>query len=193
MDQRPSPPRWVERLVRFLRRENLHRILLFLVLLSVLSAVALSQLEPQISLTDWLWWSIVTVTTVGYGDFTPVTVTGRLIGITLMFFGIGVLSMFTATIAGFFVEIQLKRERGMDQVQLRDHYIICEWNQRAAAIYRELRSDQRSIETPIVLLAEIDAKPVDDDKLFFIHGEVNEENLERANISAAATVIILGN
>ncbi|MEM7585600.1 MAG: cag pathogenicity island protein Cag26, partial [Acidobacteriota bacterium] len=46
---------------------------------------------------------------------------------------------------------------------------------------------------PIVLLAEIDAKPVDDDKLFFIHGEVNEENLERANISAAATVIILGN
>ncbi len=193
MERRRSPPLWVERLVRILRRENLHRIFIFLFVLSLLSAVALWQLEPQTAFADWLWWSVVTVTTVGYGDFTPVTIAGRLIGTVLMFFGIGVLSMFTATIAGFFVEIQLKRERGMDQVQLRDHFILCEWNQRAEAVYSELRSDPRTVESPIVVLAGIDAKPVDDDKLFLIHGEVTEENLERANIEDAATVIILGN
>ena len=192
MDSSPRPPRWVERIVRFLRRENLHRILIFLVLLSLASSVALWRLEPRTPLADWLWWSVVTVTTVGYGDFTPITPAGRLIGIVLMFFGIGVLSMFTATIAGFFVEIKLKRERGMDQVRLNNHYIICEWNQRAEAIYRELRSDERSAEVPIVLLAAIDSKPVDDDQLFFIRGEISEENLERANVASASTVVILG-
>ncbi len=192
MATRRHPPVWAERLVRFLRRENLHRILIFLVTLSILSAVALWNLEPDTSLADWLWWSVVTVTTVGYGDFTPVTTTGRLIGIVLMSFGIGILSMFTATIAGFFVEIKLKRDRGMDSFRLHDHYIICGWNQRAEAIYRELRSDRRLAEVPIALLAAIDSKPVDDDQLFFIHGEVTESTLERANIAAASTVVILG-
>ncbi len=186
------PPRWIERLVRFLRRENLHRILAVLLGLTLASALALKVLEPQTALRDWLWWSIVTVTTVGYGDFTPVTALGRLIGVVLMAFGIGVLSVFTATIAGFFVEIKLRSARGMQSLSLKDHMILCGWNQRAEAIHRELRSDGRSAETPIVLLAEIDSKPVDDDDLHFIHGEASEENLERAGVATAETVVILG-
>ncbi len=185
-------PKWVERLVHFLRRENLHRILLSLVALTALSAVALWRLEPDTPLRDWVWWSVVTVTTVGYGDIAPSSTWGRLIGVVLMFFGIGVLSLFTATIAGYFVELKLKRERGMEAMHLQDHIILIEWNQRAEAIHRELRSDARSAEAPIVLLAEIDAKPVDDDLLHFIHGEVTEENLARANVETARTVIILG-
>ncbi len=46
---------------------------------------------------DALWWAIVTVTTVGYGDIYPVTWEGRIVGILLMFFGIGLVG----TIAGF--------------------------------------------------------------------------------------------
>ena len=38
---------------------------------------------------DALWWAIVTVTTIGYGDIFPVTVAGRLVGTFLMFAGIG--------------------------------------------------------------------------------------------------------
>jgi voltage-gated potassium channel len=60
------------------------------------------------SLWDGVWWAVVTVTTVGYGDLYPKTVQGRLIGIVLMFVGIGFLSLLTASIASRFV----KEERG---------------------------------------------------------------------------------
>lgn len=192
MTSHRHPPKWIERLVRFLRRENLHRVFVSLFGLTVLAALALWLLEPGTPLRDWIWWSVVTVTTVGYGDVAPSSTGGRLIGVVLMLFGIGVLSLFTATIAGYFVEVKLKKERGMGALLLKDHIIICEWNHRAEAIHSELRSDARSAKVPIVLLAVIDAKPIDDDLLHFIHGEVTEDNLGRANIETARTVIILG-
>jgi voltage-gated potassium channel len=51
------------------------------------------------SLWDGIWWAVVTVTTVGYGDLYPNSVQGRLIGIVLMFVGIGFLSLLTAAVA----------------------------------------------------------------------------------------------
>jgi voltage-gated potassium channel len=65
-------------------------------------------------LWDGIWWAVVTVTTVGYGDLYPKTVEGRLIGIGLMFVGIGFLSLLTAAIASRFV----KEERGDEHAEL---------------------------------------------------------------------------
>jgi voltage-gated potassium channel len=51
---------------------------------------------------DAIWWSLVTVTTVGYGDKYPVTTEGRLIGVLLMFVGVGIFGTFTAYVASWF-------------------------------------------------------------------------------------------
>ena len=56
------------------------------------------------SFGDGLWWAIVTVTTVGYGDISPTTTEGRVIATCLMLLGIGVIGAFTATVASFFVQ-----------------------------------------------------------------------------------------
>ena len=56
------------------------------------------------SLWDGIWWAVVTVTTVGYGDVTPHSVQGRLVAMVVMLFGIGFLSVLTATIASRFVQ-----------------------------------------------------------------------------------------
>ncbi len=56
------------------------------------------------SLGDALWWSMTTVTTVGYGDTIPVTMTGRLIAVALMLAGIAVLGVVTASFASWLVE-----------------------------------------------------------------------------------------
>ena len=53
---------------------------------------------------EGLWWALVTLTTVGYGDFAPVTAAGRLTAAVLMLSGIGVLAFVTASIAAYFVE-----------------------------------------------------------------------------------------
>jgi voltage-gated potassium channel len=55
------------------------------------------------SVCDGVWWAVVTVTTVGYGDLYPTDVEGRLIAIVVMLVGIGFLSVLTATVASRFV------------------------------------------------------------------------------------------
>lgn len=63
------------------------------------------------SLGDALWWSFVTTTTVGYGDISPVTSTGRIIASILMIFGIGFVSMLTGTIATYFINKPQSKEK----------------------------------------------------------------------------------
>jgi voltage-gated potassium channel len=56
------------------------------------------------SYPDALWWAIVTVTTVGYGDRYPTAVGGRIVAVVLMLLGISLIGVLTATIASVFVK-----------------------------------------------------------------------------------------
>ena len=61
--------------------------------------------EPQIkTFGDGIWWALVTITTVGYGDITPDTALGRLIAGTLMFVGLGLIATVTAIVSAKFVQ-----------------------------------------------------------------------------------------
>lgn len=82
------------------------------------------------NLWDGIWWAVVTVTTVGYGDLTPKSVGGRLVGMALMFVGIGFLSLLTAAIASRFV----KQERSDE------HNELMETLRRIEADVAELKS-----------------------------------------------------
>ncbi len=62
------------------------------------------------SVTDGLWWALVTATTVGYGDHFPVSVEGRALAAVLMLVGIGMLSVVTANVAAFMVESDSESE-----------------------------------------------------------------------------------
>lgn len=55
------------------------------------------------SFGDAVWWGFVTVTTVGYGDFTPVTVGGRVIAVMIMFTGAAAVGAVTAAVASRFI------------------------------------------------------------------------------------------
>ena len=61
--------------------------------------------EPDIkTFGDGIWWALVTVTTVGYGDITPATTLGRFVAGTLMFFGLGLIATVTAIVSAKFVQ-----------------------------------------------------------------------------------------
>jgi voltage-gated potassium channel len=62
------------------------------------------------SVWDGIWWAVVTVTTVGYGDVYPSSVAGRIVAMVVMFVGIGFLSVLTATIASGFVKTERNEE-----------------------------------------------------------------------------------
>lgn len=69
---------------------------------------------------DALWWSIVTVTTVGYGDISPATGIGRVMAIVLMIFGIGFISMLTGTITSFFANRATENRTESESKELED-------------------------------------------------------------------------
>ncbi len=182
----------VLKILKFIQRENLHTLLLIVVVLILFGTLGLAIFEPNMTWINAVWWSFVTLTTVGYGDISPTTLGGRIVAIIIMIMGIGILGLFTATIASIFVEKKMKEDRGMRSFDFENHIIICEWNERAREIIRELRMDHRIETAPIVLIAEIESKPIDDDNLYFIQGGITEENLQRANLEKANTVLILG-
>jgi len=99
---------------RQLRDDARGRIAVYVVvtvaLVGFVASLAVLEAErnaPEASITTFgeaLWWTITTVSTVGYGDRYPVTVEGRLVAATLMVAGIALLGVVTASIATWFVE-----------------------------------------------------------------------------------------
>ncbi|WP_104180192.1 potassium channel family protein [Arthrobacter sp. B0490] len=74
-----------------------------------------------LSLPDALWWALTTVTSVGYGDYYPVTGAGRLVAAGLMLGGIGVLSAVTAAFASWLVEnVATARAAGEEAAEAQD-------------------------------------------------------------------------
>ena len=72
------------------------------VLLGALATLDAEQDASRANITtfgDALWWAATTVTTVGYGDFYPVTFQGRVVAVVLMLIGIGVVGAVTASVA----------------------------------------------------------------------------------------------
>ncbi|WP_150306512.1 potassium channel family protein [Planctomonas psychrotolerans] len=90
------------------------RIVLYAVgsslLLIVVAGLAMLDVErdaPDATITtfgDALWWAVVTITTVGYGDLSPVTLAGRFIAVAVMVAGIALLGTITASLASWFLD-----------------------------------------------------------------------------------------
>ena len=183
----------VKKFLSSIAENKVTRLLLLTLIILFIGALGLNYFEKTSSILDAFWWSFVTITTVGYGDIAPSTLGGRIVGVIVMVFGIGMLGMFTATIASIFVEGKLKEGKGTKTVKVNEHFIICEWSLKTKDIVEELRADAKAQDRSIVLIADIQEKPMEDDKMFFVRGEVNDETLEKANLQGARVVMVLAN
>lgn len=95
--------------IHFLRPRPLHHAAVTIAVVVTLGALGIFAVEhgvnPRIqTFGDAMWWSVVTATTVGYGDVSPVTPEGRLIGVGLMLVGIVLMGVFTATVSSVFFD-----------------------------------------------------------------------------------------
>jgi voltage-gated potassium channel len=99
-----------------LTHQGLHFVLLAVILIVFAAAAMELYFETGApganihNFGDALWWAVVTVTTVGYGDKFPVTAGGRGVAIVLMLVGIGLLGTLTATVASYFVGQQQDKD-----------------------------------------------------------------------------------
>lgn len=148
---------------------------------------------------DAIWWALVTITTVGYGDLVPITFWGRIIGIIFIFLGFTIFSIFTAFIASSFIDKKIKERKGLNKITERNHILICGWNNSANKILEYISKLDPSEIPYIVLVNELDEGSVSslqnhypDLQIKFIKGDyTNQELLLKANIKEAKHIILL--
>lgn len=150
--------------------------------------------------SDSIWWAFVTSATVGYGDYYPVTAPGRVAGILLMFFGVSLVGVVTGNIATIFIERQLKEERGLNSVKLKNHFIICGWKRDMGRVLNDIiNKNSEFISSEIVLINTAGADEINLLKsekslsgINYIHGDyIDETVLKKANLKYAKKVLVL--
>ncbi len=150
------------------------------------------------SFSDALWWGIVTVTTIGYGDIVPLTPGGRIIGTILIVFGFCSLTIFTAILASVFVEDKLKGAKGLKKIKLSGHFVICGLNDSTEFMLKAFQ-EKRGFNKNIVLVGNYSVEKFESIQskftklnLQFVRGEQTQvEILNRASISSAERVFIV--
>lgn len=176
-------------------------VLIFAVLVYGASGFLYFEFPANADLTwsDGLWYTVVTMTTVGYGDFFPKTLGGRfLVGWPVMFFGIGLLGYALSVIAAALVTSKTKEMRGMSSFSLKNHLVI--FNFPGAAKLQRLL-DELSLDPifrehkQVVLVDEhLEELPTEMVKrnIRFVRGNpVRNETLSRASMSYADHALIL--
>lgn len=95
------------------------------------------------SFFDSFYTTIVTLATVGYGDFHPASVEGRVFAVVLIIFGVGALAYFVTLVIDNLVDVRLRTILGRGKVEkkissMKDHYIICGFGKIGRHVGREL-------------------------------------------------------
>ena len=153
--------------------------------------------NAELTWFDGLWYTIVTMTTVGYGDFFPKTAGGRfLVGWPVMLFGVGILGYALSAIAAALITSKNKEMRGMSSFSLKDHLVIFNYP-GLAKIEHLLQEFFRGVKNrgPVVLVDEfLEELPPELAKkeIHFVRGNpVRDETLSRASIDSAKHAVIL--
>lgn len=94
-----------------------------------------SVVEKGYSVWDGTWLAVTTMTTVGYGDLSPHTTTGRLVGVVLMFVGIGFVALLTGAVAQRFLSPQIQ-----ERVEMAEAEVAADVGDIRAELVRELRA-----------------------------------------------------
>jgi len=147
------------------------------------------------------WWAIVTMTTVGYGDFSPETSAGRIVAVMVMFAGISLVSMLTATISSIFVAKEIREGKGLEQLHMQNHYILCGWNQDGEKILEAFENLTNTKSGGLILINELKEEVIrhlinrfKSLNIQYVAGDYTQEDvLLKANLKKANTVIIIPN
>ena len=187
----------VKRLMKIFRQTNIGILIIATVFIIILGTFGSYFAEHSINnqfnnLGDGIWWTVVTMSTVGYGDKFPITVPGRIIGTICMVSGPVLMVSLIGSLGVTFYERWMKGVKGMNQVKKKGHIIISNWNKKTEDILRELRAGALC-DLPIIIIDDgIETKPTDDANVFFVKGNAAElATLIKANITEAKFAIVL--
>ncbi|MDC3237375.1 ion channel [bacterium] len=178
------------------KRKGLFLVLAYLFLM-FFTSVIISIIEPSgtplKSFWNALWWSVVTSTTVGYGDIYPVSTAGKIVAVALpMFLGIGLGAAFITYLASVLFERRDKKMYGEKKYSGENHIVLLGSTNDTIPLVDQILTDENRKLRDIVIVADYQKHPMpDNEDVFFVRGDPGtKETLHKANLESADRVII---
>ncbi|MEH7076408.1 potassium channel family protein [Neobacillus drentensis] len=178
--------------ISFLRLPLLVRILLIAILVFLSFGISIHLLEPDTfpSIFDGIWWAIITASTVGYGDYVPHSILGRITALVLILLGVGFVSSYFGTLAAAAVTKQDAFSEGRIAFKGEGHIIIIGWNERSKELIGKL-TDTKSPQMIVLIDETLEANPVKSRFVHFIQGKGHvDETILKSDIAQAEKVLI---
>ena len=148
---------------------------------------------------DAIYWAVVTIATVGYGDVVPNSAVAKLLALVIILSGPALLSLLTASVASMLVQKKIREGEGLETIKDRDHLIICGWNENGDKVIDILLLQLKGTKPKIILVNELEKEDIQsiqvnykESDIAFVRGDfVKEEVLARANLPRAKAAIVL--
>jgi voltage-gated potassium channel len=187
-----------------LRRSQLLKVMAAIFLVAIVAAAGITLFEyasnPQFaSFGDGLWWAVVTIATVGYGDKVPTTCAGRVIATIVMFAGVALFSFFTASIASLVITTRMKEGKGLSKIGFKNHVAILGWNSSGEKIIASILEELIQQNKSLVLVNQMPPEVMEQIilrfhglQIKFVYGDITDELvLNRANLRFAYAAMII--
>ena len=153
------------------------------------------------TLFDAIWYTLVTITTVGYGDITPRSILGRTSAMILLLAGVALFGALSGKFASFLFDRQQKKDRGLLKMnKIKNHFLICGWKPNFERILEgSLLANPEIPPEKIILLnnsSQNEMEKIKADSRFkninYIHGDfTDEDTLLKSQIKTAERTLIL--
>ena len=168
-------------------------IILYFVVLAAVGSIGFYVIGgDQWSWIDSLYMTIITLSTVGYGEVHTLTGAGKIWSILIIIFGVSGIGALIRTLNEEFIQLELFRKNTMMKTisKLKNHYVICGYGRMGAVIAKELQ--EKHLEFVIIENNEQKVEIIRSKGMFCVNGDAtSEETLQDARVDQAAGVAVV--
>lgn len=180
---------WAQAFKRLKSKTKIPLMFLFVLTIGSVSFYLFERGKGQVeSIFDAVYWLLVTVTTVGYGDIFPKTTGGRITFALVALAGIGTIAYIIEEFVSISTRGELKRLFGIGEVNMKSHTVIVGWNTASEKAIKEMVSESQNF---IVVGSDLNHTELESMGIKHISGDATRsETLNRCKIKDAKTMII---
>ena len=168
-------------------KERMTRVFIWILGVIAYATIGFHFIEGQ-PWTVSLYWTFVTIGTVGYGDYSPKTTLGMFFAISVIILGIGSFAIAIEAIVDFLLQKQQMRLMGLINVEKSRHVVICGWTESTMECIKEIGK-----ENEVFVIDEDEAvrQKALKNNINFVHGDPTRiRDLEKANVKGAKAIMV---